>query len=94
MSLRGRMLAYYLGTFLLVLASLQFISLYGIKWIGFAGELVWDSARPDGQPRRRVDASRAERELGWHATMDFEDGLRETVKWFIANRQEALLLPS
>ncbi|MCX6532208.1 MAG: GDP-L-fucose synthase, partial [Actinobacteria bacterium] len=61
--------------------------------VGFAGELVWDSSRPDGQPRRRVDASRAERELGWHATMDFEDGLRETVNWFIANRQEALVLP-
>ena len=62
--------------------------------VGFTGELVWDSSRPDGQPRRRVDASRAERELGWHATMDFEDGLRETVKWFLANRQEALLLPT
>jgi GDP-L-fucose synthase len=64
------------------------------RLVGFTGELVWDSSRPDGQPRRRVDASRAERELGWHATMDFEDGLRETVKWFLANRQEALLLPT
>ncbi|MFM8721909.1 MAG: GDP-L-fucose synthase family protein, partial [Acidimicrobiaceae bacterium] len=60
--------------------------------VGFTGELVWDSSRPDGQPRRRVDASRAERELGWHASTDFEDGLRETVKWFLANRQEALTL--
>ncbi len=64
------------------------------RLVGFVGELVWDSSRPDGQPRRRVDASRAEHELGWHATMDFEEGLRETVKWFVANRQEALLLPS
>ncbi|MFM8942457.1 MAG: GDP-L-fucose synthase family protein, partial [Acidimicrobiaceae bacterium] len=60
--------------------------------VGFTGELVWDSSRPDGQPRRRVDASRAERELGWHASTDFEEGLRETVKWFLANRQEALTL--
>ena len=60
--------------------------------VGFTGELVWDSSRPDGQPRRRVDASRAERELGWHASTDFEDGLHETVKWFLANRQEALTL--
>ncbi|MFM7494311.1 MAG: GDP-L-fucose synthase, partial [Acidimicrobiaceae bacterium] len=60
--------------------------------VGFTGELVWDSSRPDGQPRRRVDASRAERELGWHASTDFEVGLRETVKWFLANRQDALTL--
>jgi GDP-L-fucose synthase len=60
--------------------------------VGFTGELVWDSSRPDGQPRRRVDASRAERELGWHASTDFEDGLHETVKWFLENRQEALTL--
>ena len=60
--------------------------------VGFTGELVWDSSRPDGQPRRRVDASRAERELGWHASTDFEDGLHETVNWFLANRQEALTL--
>jgi GDP-L-fucose synthase len=60
--------------------------------VGFTGELVWDSSRPDGQPRRRVDASRAERELGWHASTDFEVGLHETVKWFLANRQEALTL--
>jgi GDP-L-fucose synthase len=60
--------------------------------VGFTGELVWDSSRPDGQPRRRVDASRAESELGWHASTDFEAGLHETVKWFLANRQEALTL--
>lgn len=61
--------------------------------VGFDGELVWDSSKPDGQPRRRVDASRAERELGWHATTEFVDGLRETVDWFLANRAEANKLP-
>ncbi|MFM8836284.1 MAG: GDP-L-fucose synthase family protein [Actinomycetota bacterium] len=61
--------------------------------VGFDGELVWDSSKPDGQPRRRVDASRAERELGWHATTEFVDGLRETVVWFLANRAEANKLP-
>ncbi|MBM3805248.1 MAG: GDP-L-fucose synthase [Actinobacteria bacterium] len=61
--------------------------------VGFDGELVWDASRPDGQPRRRVDASRAERELGWHATTEFENGLRETVDWFLANRTEATKLP-
>ena len=57
--------------------------------VGFNGELVWDSSRPDGQPRRRVDASRAERELGWHAHTEFEDGLRRTVDWYLANRELA-----
>ena len=57
--------------------------------VGFGGELAWDSTRPDGQPRRRVDASRAEAELGWHASTDFEDGLSRTVEWYLANRQYA-----
>jgi GDP-L-fucose synthase len=56
---------------------------------GYTGELVWDSTKPDGQPRRRVDASRAERELGWRAQMPFEDGLRATIDWYLAHREEA-----
>ena len=42
---------------------------------GFGGELRWDPTKPDGQPRRRVDAGRAEHVLGWRAQMPFEDGL-------------------
>ncbi|TSA52084.1 MAG: GDP-L-fucose synthase [Actinobacteria bacterium] len=61
--------------------------------VGFAGSLVWDPTRPDGQPRRRVDASRAERELGWHSHTDFEDGLRQTVDWYRANRAVAEQAP-
>lgn len=56
---------------------------------GFTGELVWDPSKPDGQPRRRVDASRAEQLLGWRAQMPFEDGLRATIDWYLANRAEA-----
>ncbi|MET0578194.1 MAG: GDP-L-fucose synthase, partial [Ilumatobacteraceae bacterium] len=44
--------------------------------VGFDGELRWDPTKPDGQPRRRVDAGRAEHVLGWRARMPFEDGLR------------------
>jgi GDP-L-fucose synthase len=62
--------------------------------VGFTGELVWDPSRPDGQPRRRVDASRAERELGWHAHTTFEDGMRRTVEWYLANRDEAEQAPA
>lgn len=61
--------------------------------VGFDGDLVWDATKPDGQPRRRVDASRAESTLGWHATTSFEDGLRATVEWYLANRGVAEAAP-
>ena len=61
--------------------------------VGFDGDLVWDSTKPDGQPRRRVDASRAEAALGWQAGTSFEDGLRATVEWYLANRAVAEAAP-
>jgi len=57
--------------------------------VGFDGELVWDPTKPDGQPRRRVSADRAEELLGWHAQVAFDDGLRRTLDWYRANREEA-----
>ena len=59
------------------------------RLVGFEGELRWDPTKPDGQPRRRVDASRAEQLLGWRAQMPFDDGLRRTLDWYLANREEA-----
>ena len=50
---------------------------------------MWDPSQPDGQPRRRVDPSRAEQLFGWRAQMDFEEGLRRTIDWYLANREEA-----
>ncbi len=52
----------------------------------FEGEIVWDRTKPDGQPRRMLDTSKALRELGWKARIGFEEGLRETVEWFERNR--------
>jgi len=52
----------------------------------FEGEIVWDGTKPDGQPRRMLDTSKALREFGWKARTPFEAGLRETVEWFEANR--------
>jgi GDP-L-fucose synthase len=49
---------------------------------GFAGAIRWDTTKPDGQPRRALDTSRAEQEIGFHATTSFADGLRTTVDWF------------
>src|SRR5512139_3813925 len=53
----------------------------------FEGELVWDATKPDGQPRRMLDTSKALREFGWKARIGFEEGLRETVEWFEDNRR-------
>jgi GDP-L-fucose synthase len=54
----------------------------------FEGEIVWDASKPDGQPRRMLDTSRALAEFGWKARIGFEEGLAETVAWFEAHRKE------
>lgn len=53
-----------------------------VELTGFTGKVVWDASRPDGQPRRRLDVSRAEAEFGFRAKTPFETGLRETVQWY------------
>jgi GDP-L-fucose synthase len=53
----------------------------------FEGEIAWDPTKPDGQPRRMLDTSKALREFGWKARIGFEEGLRETVEWFEKNRE-------
>jgi GDP-L-fucose synthase len=49
---------------------------------GFEGELVWDITKPNGQPRRALDTSRAERFFDFRARMPLEDGLRKTIEWY------------
>ncbi len=49
---------------------------------GFTGTITWDTTKPDGQPRRRLDTSRAEQEFGFKATTPFEVGLRKTIEWY------------
>ncbi len=56
---------------------------------GFEGEIRWDSNYPDGQPRRRVDPTRAATEFGFKASTPLREGLRATVDWYLANREEA-----
>jgi GDP-L-fucose synthase len=56
------------------------------KLVGFRGRIVWDVTQPNGQPRRCLDVSRAEREFGFRAKASFEDGLQRTVAWYLANR--------
>jgi GDP-L-fucose synthase len=56
---------------------------------GYTGTLKWDASKPDGQPRRRIDPSRAAELLNWTAKMDFSAGLTQTVQWYLANREQA-----
>ena len=52
------------------------------EMIGYRGEVVWDTGRPNGQLRRRVDTSRAARAFGFRASVDLEEGLRRTIDWY------------
>ena len=54
---------------------------------GFTGEIRWDSTKPDGQPRRRLDVSRAKKYFGFEAKTPFDKGLKATIDWYIANRK-------
>jgi GDP-L-fucose synthase len=55
---------------------------------GFAGRIAWDTARPNGQPRRKLDTQRAEQAFGFKAKTDFPEGLRRTVAWYKAWRAQ------
>ncbi|MFN2490207.1 MAG: GDP-L-fucose synthase family protein [Actinomycetota bacterium] len=57
--------------------------------VGFEGSIEWDASKPDGQPRRRVDTSRAEAEFGFRAHTSLEVGLGATVDWYLEHRKEA-----
>jgi GDP-L-fucose synthase len=52
---------------------------------GFKGKIVWDMSKPDGQPRRMLDTTRAEKEFGFRARVNFEEGLKRTIDWYLVN---------
>ena len=52
------------------------------KFCGLKGKIRWDSSKPDGQPRRKLDISRAEQEFGFKAKTDFKEGLKRTIEWY------------
>jgi GDP-L-fucose synthase len=58
-----------------------------VRLTGFEGEIVWDITQPNGQPRRALDTSRATEYFGWHAATPFEEGLRETIRWYRENKE-------
>jgi GDP-L-fucose synthase len=57
------------------------------KVVGFAGEIVWDTSKPDGTPRKLMDVSRL-RALGWQASIPLEEGLRDAYQWFLAHQND------
>ncbi len=58
------------------------------KMTGFTGKLVWQTDKPNGQPRRGLDVSRAKELFGWGAQVPFEEGMKRTIEWFKANRDK------
>jgi len=54
----------------------------------YEGKIIWDTSKPDGQPRRCLDVSRAEREFGFKAKTDFREGLKKTIEWYEKNREK------
>lgn len=58
------------------------------RLMNYTGKIVWDATKPDGQPRRMLDTSRAEREFGFRSTTTFEDGLRKTIDWYDNQRKQ------
>lgn len=57
---------------------------------GFEGELVWDTTKPDGQPRRCLDTTRAWELFGFRAETPFDEGLKRTIQWYLAHRNSPL----
>ena len=55
--------------------------------MGYEGQVVWESDKPDGQPRRCLDTARAKARLGFEAKTDFQTGLKQTIQWFLGEQQ-------
>ena len=55
---------------------------------GFEGRLVWDTSKPNGQPRRGLDTTRAKEYFGFEAQVQFEEGLKNTIAWYLEHKQD------
>lgn len=68
--------------------SIKELALLITKIMGFKGEIRWDTSKPNGQPRRRLDVSRAEKEFGFRAETSFEEGLKNVIDQYLERRKE------
>lgn len=57
------------------------------KHTGFKGKIVWDKTKPDGQPKRHLDVSKAKKEFGFTAKTDFDEGLKKTIDWYRSSKK-------
>lgn len=60
------------------------------EMVGYKGRIVWDTTKPNGQPRRSLDTSKAKAYFGWEATMPLEEGLKRTIAWWEEHKHEIL----
>jgi len=67
--------------------SIKDLAVLIARLTGFEGKITWDTSKPNGQPRRALDVSRAEKFFGFRAQMSFDEGLRRTVAWYMENRK-------
>jgi len=57
------------------------------KLTGFTGQIIWNSSKPDGQPRRMLDTSKAEKEFSFKSKTSLEDGLKKTIEWYLGPKE-------
>ncbi len=70
-------------------SEISILDLVGLvkELTGYQGEIEWDATKPDGQPRRCLDTSRAAEEFGWRAKTAFRAGLERTIAWFLESQR-------
>jgi GDP-L-fucose synthase len=61
-----------------------------VRLTGFEGKIVWDTSQPNGQPRRKLDTSRARAWFGFESTTPFEEGLRATIEWYVNSHPQLI----
>jgi GDP-L-fucose synthase len=59
-----------------------------VNQIGYSGEIIWDTNRPDGTPRKVLDVTKISN-LGWKPNISLDEGIRSTIDWYLENRVEA-----
>src|SRR5205823_1705519 len=69
--------------------SIKDLALLIASLTGFSGSILWDTTKPDGQPKRSLDVSKAERLFGFRAQVSFQDGLRRTIDWYKTVRRSS-----
>ncbi|MEK6609146.1 MAG: GDP-L-fucose synthase [Myxococcota bacterium] len=74
--------------------AIQNLAAMVARMVPFAGRITWDATKPGGQPRRRLDVTRAERLFGFRARISFEEGLKEMIEWYRGQRTAGRAEPS